>query len=299
MHTIGSGDPNVYAYVSGRALKATDPLGLMPTGEAAKDYEKNRHAPGHATDPGPIESAPAGPPNEMHPRAVAGSPPARAVAGATKGERWGAAKAGAQNWAIEQAQFAGEAGFSMSGGLGLLGGKALSLSLEKLRAPEPSSDPSSFREFQLRESYNFMQRGLDIESTGVGLAALPLLRAPAGGQRIALSLGEHLQSFEAATASRGHLWWRQYGSFQTTFERAAEKAGSIHFNLQGFSYESAVKNASWALSEGSVTNAEFRAVMSNPALREKTTFYKNGLVEPTKKVMNDFWTAVQSAASGF
>jgi RHS repeat-associated protein len=156
VHVPGKADPNVYAYVSGQALRATDPVGLMPHGEAGAAYDQARHAEGHPTDPGPLESAPAGPPNEMHAQAVATSPPPRAVPGATKEQRWTAAKAGAQNWAVETGEE-----LLWGTALSLLGGERLKF--KYLRAPAPSERPTNFKDWELRQQYNFMHRGLSFE----------------------------------------------------------------------------------------------------------------------------------------
>jgi len=91
---------------------------------------------------------------------------------ATAEEQWQAAKAGAQNWYLDQAKNALNMLAGSTGNpLALLGGKALSLGLDRLQAPEPTAEPGSFRDYQLRGSYDFMQRGATFLATTVPIAA--------------------------------------------------------------------------------------------------------------------------------
>lgn len=112
----------------------------------------------------------------------------------------------------------------------------------------------------------------------------------AGGSRIALSLGEHLEAFEVARGARGWLWWDGAGSFETNFGRAASRADGIDFNLTGLDLKRVAAGADWSRTGGLVTNAEFRSVISNPALLAKTTFYRGGIVIKTEQVLAEYWS---------
>jgi HNH/Endo VII superfamily toxin with a SHH signature len=173
----GSGELNEYAYVSGRALQGTDPLGLTDPAFTAA-YDQARHADDHPTSDeaaatGSANPAPTpGVPNEMNPVRI-GTPHTAPVKGATKEEQWDAAKAGAQNWAADALETV-----IYGPAIKLLGGKSLQIS--SLRAPEPPADPQNLREFELRQQYDFMQHGLTFESTALSAASAGgLIKAPA------------------------------------------------------------------------------------------------------------------------
>jgi RHS repeat-associated protein len=109
---------------------------------------------------------------------------------------------------------------------------------------------------------------------------------------MALSLGARLETFAQRTGSQGHEWWDNSYFFDVSFRRAARQYPSIHFNLEGFSYESAALAESWERNSGLVTNAEFRSVITSPYLRGKTTFYDARGVVSAEQVMQDYWRAI-------
>lgn len=49
-----------------------------------------------------------------------------------------------------------------------------------------------------------------------------------------------------------------------------------------------VENGATVTLQGAL-GAEFRAIITNPALRHKTVFVRNGIVEEAEKVMADYW----------
>jgi hypothetical protein len=102
------------------------------------------------------------------------------------------------------------------------------------------------------------------------------------------SRGESLPAFEAHTGAKGWTWWDGAGSFESNFGRATRGADSIHFNLTGLDLEGVATTANWSRTGGSLTNAEFRSVISSPALRGKTTFYLNGSTVPTEQVVQQY-----------
>jgi RHS repeat-associated protein len=183
VHAPGEADANLYAYVRGQALKNIDPFGLQdienpPTQGIANltpatvsaDGGKVEFAPDVIMSGTPPADAPMARPvtlGRLDPDAAPGAP-LMVGPSPTRAEKWDAAKAGAQNWAIEGI----ESTVNFVGApLALVGGDSLKLDLSSLKAPAPSSEPTTFREQQLRDSYDFMQGGLTFESAAIGAAA--------------------------------------------------------------------------------------------------------------------------------
>lgn len=177
VHALGA-DPNVYAYVSGAPLKNVDPLGLQEEPYAAGTDPATGASEGYTVDqnlqtnqiveftrPDTITATGVKPPDrsEASPPIIGGggSGSAAGAQGATKAEMWGAAKGGAQNWFVDQAET-----IVYGPALKWLGGKALEFT--SMRAPEPSAQPTNLREWELRQQYDFMQGGLTFESAAGG-----------------------------------------------------------------------------------------------------------------------------------
>ena len=70
--------------------------------------------------------------------------------------------------------------------------------------------------------------------------------------------------------------------FGRAFHQAAQRADKIHFSLDGIDdVQAAVRAGKRGFVPGNVTNAELEYIFSNPDLRKKTIFYRNGLVVPS------------------
>ncbi len=105
---------------------------------------------------------------------------------------------------------------------------------------------------------------------------------------IALGLREGLDNFLGGV--RGVPWWnwrqaglttgnpRNLNAFGETFQQAATNARSIHFNLSGFDTTRAMSAPKDWLANNNLTNMEFRAILDNAGLLEKTKFYIDGKV---------------------
>lgn len=105
---------------------------------------------------------------------------------------------------------------------------------------------------------------------------------------IALGLGHGLENFLGRV--RGVPWWnwrqaglttfnpRNLNLFRETFENAATNARSIHFDLTGFDITRAMRAPKDWLADENLTNMEFRTVLNNAGLLEKTKFYIDGNV---------------------
>jgi len=111
--------------------------------------------------------------------------------------------------------------------------------------------------------------------------------------RIALGLdeGNRLENFARSVNARSYEWWFKGGStIHGDFMRAARNAESIHFNLTGFDMRLAAAAADFRIASGTVTNAEFRAVLTTPSFMEKAYFYERGALLQTSEVMARYWS---------
>ncbi|MFM9963706.1 MAG: hypothetical protein ACKV2Q_21060 [Planctomycetaceae bacterium] len=90
--------------------------------------------------------------------------------------------------------------------------------------------------------------------------------------------------------SRGIPWWnwwqagltsgnpRKLALFGETFQQAATNAKNVHFNLTGFDAQQAMSAPKNWLANKNLTNMEFKTILDNVGLLEKTTFYLAGKV---------------------
>jgi RHS repeat-associated protein len=137
----------------------------------------------------------------------------------------------------------------------------------------------------------------------VGAALSMAALIPVGGQaatagkfgRRAIALGKDIPGggVKALAEQTGSSYWRNWARdgitrrrvdrhFGRAFHQAAERAGTIHFTLDGIND---VKGAFRAGARGFVrdnfTNAELHYIISNPHLLEKTIFYRGSRVVHT------------------
>jgi RHS repeat-associated protein len=111
----------------------------------------------------------------------------RAAKGATKQERFEAAKAGVRNSLLDTVKgFMKPLEWTPVGlvekvTLGAVGLPTPSEAVDQLRAPEPTDDPQNFREWQLRDNYDFTHGGVTFLTTALSFVA------PAGISEIAQS----------------------------------------------------------------------------------------------------------------
>jgi hypothetical protein len=122
------------------------------------------------------------------------------------------------------------------------------------------------------------------------------------GHRIALGLS-HSSSHSEGLLSRfaekvdalTYLRWQDVGlgkwnnrTFEEYFLESAKNAESIHFNLSGMDMSRAAKATSEGFKKtGEVTGAELMAIIADPKLLKKTTFYRDGEVVASKRVMKE------------
>jgi RHS repeat-associated protein len=176
--------PNLYGYVRGNPVRSSDPDGtesrtdgLIRQARAAarqrQEFDANRHAPGRLTPdeigdvyknaPQPDYAGPSTPEaaeaqqNAIHQgeaKRAAAKAEAAAHPSPTKGERWQVAKDAARNWALARATQL----LSASHPLAPLVVPRLT---RPLRAPEPTDNPTNYREWALRQEYDFAQGTLN------------------------------------------------------------------------------------------------------------------------------------------
>ena len=257
VHAPGSADLNLYAYVRGAALKLVDPLGLQDQVYAAgqdaetgaqetftvdENLESNQTvefpvdkltvAPRGGKQASGMQSAAPSP-------AAARAPPDAGSSGASRAERWDAAKSAARNFAVDALQGAASVA-AISNPIGLLGGARLNL--DALKAAEPSASDESLRGRELRDSYTFMSRGLTFESIAISAAgggvASSLMKGAAGAARGAPQVAKAIDPnklhhiFGQAKHKLGPLLEKFGGSQEGAF-RAVEGATQTAVKNQG------------------------------------------------------------------
>lgn len=261
VHVLGA-DPNVYAYVSGAPLKNVDPLGLQEEPYAAGTDPATGASEGYTVDqnlqtnqiveftrPDTITATGVKPPDrsEASPPIIGGgsSGSAAGAQGATKAERWEAAKGGAQNWFVDQAET-----IVYGPALKWLGGKALEFT--SMRAPEPSAKPSNLREWELRQQYDFMQGGLTFEAAAGGavLAGAGFKGRTPGAPRA------YSVAYEAEIPNRGS------GKYQVHFADANE---SLLRSMSDPGLSRALRKTLGKNFEGSILDAEGNVAGRSPA----------------------------------
>lgn len=117
---------------------------------------------------------------------------------ATKEEQWKVAQDSARNWLIDRL-----VGLTTSADPtgGLLQQAAARL-VQDLRAPEPPAHPANLRQYELRESYEAMQRALSVAEAAGTLVVGPIFETAAGLGKAA-EIGEAAKLAEGASPAAG------------------------------------------------------------------------------------------------
>jgi len=127
--------------------------------------------------------------------------------------------------------------------------------------------------------------GFDAKAATVAVeAGAPIARAAT--REIALRLDPYYKKLAAET---GAAPWREWVGrivnaptsprFGRLFNQAAKRATHIHFSLDGLGdVQQEVRKGAAGFIKHNFTNAELHNIMTNPALRAKTTFYRGGKI---------------------
>ena len=289
IHAMGA-DLNPYAYVRGRVMSHVDPLGLADTVDPGKGAEvitdevEVRGTPRNAQVDVPAATATA------YPLASGfGADPAGLLSAATLENNLADAFGGQSKRSFEPRKSTTRDHVKAAVNNALITASVWPFDGLFDDAKEPVYDSSAYRWADtLTSAVVLFAAPAALEGTAARAAEGMGGMGGGGGSRVALSLGESLPAFEARTGAKGWTWWDGAGSFESNFGRATRRADSIHFNLTGLSLEEVATTANWSRTGGALTNAEFRSVISNPALLGKTTFYLNGSTVPTNQVVQQY-----------